>query len=248
MLSLIARLCAAAAAVALLAPASAGAKIIELGQPSDTAEPSCPGTTEQECKAISRTTAYQVNVGAEEDVFVAPRDGRIVAWTITLGKPTANQVDFFEGNFGGESRAGISVLAQQEKGSTLNSVVANSGIRKLTDFFGERVQFPLVETLPIERGERVALTVPTWAPAFAEGFDNKTAWRASRTKDQCNDFSTPTALLAVDLEARFQCFYPTARIFYSVTMITEPKVKKKKVKKDKEDAPAGDARVRASGA
>jgi hypothetical protein len=232
---------AAAGAVAALTPATAGAKILELGETATPPAPGCP----EDCKAISRTTGYQVNVGTTRDLFVAPKDGRIVAWTVILGEPTKNQTNFFNSNFGGDPRAGITVLAQQEKGSTLNQVVANSGVRKLTDYMGQRVQFPLVETLPIEKGQRVALTVPTWAPAFAEGFDNKTAWRASRTKNQCNDFATQTALLAVDLEARFQCFYPTARITYSVTMITEPHGPRKK-KNKKKDKPADSAQRSAS--
>ena len=232
------------AAAASFAPASANAKIIELGETATRPTPGCP----EDCKAISRTTGYQVKVGTNEDMFVAPKDGRIVAWTIILGKPTKNQINFFNSNFGGVPRAGISVLEQQEKGSTLNAVAARSGVRKLTDYLGERVQFPLVETLAIEKGQRVALTVPTWAPAFAEGFDNDTAWRASRAKSGCNDFATQTALLSLGAKARFQCFYPTARITYSVTMVTNPHgPRKKKKKKNSRNKPT-QQRAAASGA
>lgn len=204
----------------LLAPASAGAKILELGQTTTQPTPSCGGP--EDCKAVTRTTGYQVNVGSSRDLFVAPKDGRVVAWTAILGDPARNERTFFESTYGGPARAGISVLAQQEKGSTLNEVTAKSAVRNLSDYFGERVQFPLAESLPIEKGQRVALTVPTWAPVFAEGFDNKTAWRASRTKDSCNDFSTQSAMLSLGAVERFQCFYTTVRITYSVTMITEP--------------------------
>ena len=43
-------------------------------------------------------------------MFVVPRDGRIVAWTISLGKPGKKQQAFFEENLGGASQAGITVL------------------------------------------------------------------------------------------------------------------------------------------
>lgn len=242
----------AATLAALLAPASAGAKIIELGQTTTQPKPQCPTTDPEEdrCKAVTRTTGYQVNVGTSEDIFLAPRDGRVVAWTAILGAPSDEEIEFFESTYGGPARAGISVLAPEKKGSTLHEVVANSAVRNLTDYLGRRVQFPLAESLPVERGQRVALTVPTWAPVFAEGFDRKTTWRASRLKGEtddsgnngCTDNFTQTALLSVSAEQRFQCFYKTVRLTYSVTMITEPKVRKKKRKKNDSDESAGTRR------
>ena len=43
-------------------------------------------------------------------MFVVPRRGKIVAWTITLGAPTAKQVKFFNTTLGGEPSAGITVF------------------------------------------------------------------------------------------------------------------------------------------
>src|SRR3954470_12180120 len=103
---------AALVAVALLAPAaSAEAKIIEIGQVTDPATPSCPRT----CNAVSRTTGYQAKIGPKRGVFTVPQDGRIVAWTIQLAKPGPSQVKFFEDNLGGEPSAGISVLRPGKK-------------------------------------------------------------------------------------------------------------------------------------
>jgi hypothetical protein len=218
-------LVAAGAAVAL-APAIAEAKIIELGETDTQPKPSCP---EDPCLAVSRTTGYQNRVGATKDLFVSPRDGRIVAWTIILGDPTRKQTNFFNTTLGGAPSAGITILEKVEKNSTLQRVTAASPTRNLTDYLGKRVQFPLAATLPIERGQRVALTVPTWAPALAAGFESSTNWRASRPKEGCDDTSTQTAMTQVGGQRRFQCFYKTARLTYSVTLITEPKpVKPKK--------------------
>ena len=69
--------------LALAAPASA--RIIELGQLEQQATPSCPANP---CLAVARTTGYQAKVGTQRDVFVAPEDGKIVAWSITLAVPT----------------------------------------------------------------------------------------------------------------------------------------------------------------
>lgn len=213
-------------AVAAVAPAGADAKIIELGQTTTQPVPSCPT---KPCLAVSRTTGYQVKVGETTDMFIAPRKGRIVAWSIILGDPTAKQVKFFNTTLGGEPSAGITVFtpAKDLRGTT----TAQSPVMKLADYLGETVQFPLERSLPIKKGQRVALTVPTWAPALAVGFGSDTSWRASRTKDQCDDTSTQTAITTLGAMTRFLCLYKTARLTYTVTMITDPHGPKKKKKK-----------------
>ena len=97
----------AAAALAALAPAPAGAKIIEIGNATAPSAPSCPTNP---CQAVSRTTGYQAKVGTNRGLMRAPADGRIVAWTITLGTPGKRQIKFFNDNYGGVAMAGISVL------------------------------------------------------------------------------------------------------------------------------------------
>lgn len=234
-----------AALAVLFAPAAAEAKIIELGSTLKQADLQCPTVSKEDpCQAVTRTTAYMARIDSLEDPFLVPRDGRIAAWTIVLAQPNKSDIEFFEAGFGGPARAGISVLEQQAKGSTAQRIVANSAVRNLRPYFGRRVQFPLVESLPVEKGQRVALTVPTWAPAFARAQGNKTAYRASRTKGEtrtetnsegeevevndCSDFVKQTALLGIDAFAPFQCYYRTFRIAYTVTLITEPKPRKKK--------------------
>ncbi len=211
-----------------LVPASASAKIIELGQTDEALTPSCPGP---KCLAVSRTTGYQVKVGDTTDMFVAPRKGKIVAWTITLGAPTAKQVKFFNTTLGGEPSAGITVFKPAKH--LYGTILSQSPVSKLTDYLGETVQFPLKTSLDVVKGDRVALTVPTWAPALAFGLDPDVSWRASRTKDKCDDTSTQTAATSVGKQTRFLCLYKTARLTYTVTMISEPHGPKKPVKKKK---------------
>jgi hypothetical protein len=73
-----------AAVLALAAASPASAAIVEVGKIAAEHAPSCPATP---CLAVSRTTGYQAKVGADRGLFVIPQDGKIVAWTITLGKP-----------------------------------------------------------------------------------------------------------------------------------------------------------------
>jgi hypothetical protein len=216
-------------AVAIV-PAAASAKIIELGQTDEQPKPTCPGPTPK-CLAVSRTTGYQVKVGKTTDMFVVPRHGRIVAWTIILGAPTTKQVKFFDSTLGGDASAGITVFKPAKH--LYGTILARSPVENLTDYLGETVQFPLEKTIEVKKGQRVALTVPTWAPALAVGFGADTSWRASRAKDKCNDTSTQTAQQTVGRQTRFLCLYKTAQLTYRVTMISEPHGPKKKKKKKK---------------
>jgi hypothetical protein len=210
---------ALASVVALaLVPAAANAKIIELGKTATEPTPSCPG---KPCLAVSRTTGYQAKVGTERGLFVAPQAGRIVAWTVSLGAPTKKQVAFFDDTLGGAASAGISVFKPGDK--LLGIITGQSPIQQLKPYFGETVQFPLGRSLTVRKGYTVALTVPTWAPALAVGFGNDTSWRASRSQDQCTDTATQTALMELGASAQFRCLYRTARLTYSVTMITKPR-------------------------
>jgi hypothetical protein len=215
------RVALASVAALALVPASANAKIIELGKTATEPTPSCPG---KPCLAVSRTTGYQAKVGTERGLFVAPQAGRIVAWTVSLGAPTKKQIAFFDDTLGGAASAGISVFKPSEK--LFGTITGQSPIQQLAPYFGETVQFPLGRSLTVRKGYTVALTVPTWAPALAVGFGNDTSWRASRTKEQCTDTATQTALMELGKSAQFRCLYRTARLTYSVTMITKPRPKK----------------------
>jgi hypothetical protein len=166
-----------------------------------------------------------------------PRDGRIVAWTVVLGDPNAKQLKFFNTTLGGEPSAGITVFTPTKHyGAT---IAAESPVMKLTDYLGERVQFPLERSIPILKGQRVALTVPTWAPALAivdragDRLPGRTSWRASREKSDCKDTSTQTAQTSVGSTTTFGCRYKQARLTYKVTMVTNPHGPPKEKKKKK---------------
>jgi hypothetical protein len=224
------RRAALAAMLAVLAiPSAAPARVIELGLTEHAPKPSCPGDP---CLAVSRTTGYQGKIEGQDNIFQVPRDGRIVAWTIVLGDPNAKQLKFFNTTLGGEPQAGITVFQPGKRyGAT---IVAESAIMNLSDYLGERVQFPLANSIPVTRKQRVALTVPTWAPALAVGLPGSTSWRASRAKDQCDDTSTQTAQTSIGATTVFGCRYKTARLTYKVMMITNPHgPPKEKTKKPK---------------
>jgi hypothetical protein len=203
--------------VALL-PASAGAKVIEIGATPTAAVPSCPTSP---CFAISRTTAYQAKVGTERGLMTVPANGRIVAWTIGLSNPSKPQIDYFTSQLGGPAQAGLTIL---KAGKYLNDTVKAQGpLVSLAPYFGSFAQFPLATAIPVLKGDVVALTVPTWAPSLQVGLPGDTSWRASRDRDKCKDEKTQSAQLNVGDKQQYYCLYRTARLAYTATLITYPK-------------------------
>ena len=214
-------------------PALADATLLEVGQKARVtppASPSCPGNP---CLAVSRTTGFQVSVGSLSGPLTIPKEGRVVAWTVTLSKPSATQIKYFDEHEGGAASAGIAVLrpkketAKGKKKSTTPSgytLISQSPVVALESFFGETVQFALEKTLEVKKGDIVALTVPTWAPALTLGFGKTTGWRASRpaTKKGCEETSVQTTFTKIGSVAPFSCQYHEARLTYSATLISTP--------------------------
>jgi len=92
---------------------------------------------------------------------------------------------------------------------------------KLEKWFGKTAEFPLETALQTKKGDIVALTVPTWAPALALGFGETTSWRASRQKAS----ASPRAHRPPDGDRKnvqYYCLYLTARLTYSATVISTP--------------------------
>jgi hypothetical protein len=180
--------------------------------------PQCPSVP---CEAVSQTTGYQVKIGTDRSLMSIPAKGSIVAWTITLGDPSSADTTFFEAHEGGPAQAGIAIL---KAGKHLNfTLVAQSPTIALAPYFGETAQFPLASSIPVKKGDIVALTVPTWAPALAIGYGKDTSWRASRpTKQSCTTTSSQTAQQSIASTTEYYCLYQKARLTYSATLITTP--------------------------
>jgi hypothetical protein len=211
-------LIAALGAAAVLAlPATAGAEIVEIGVAQPPSPPSCPA---RPCLAVSRTTGYQAKVGPTRGLMTVPKAGRIVAWTIALGNPGAQQTSFFNQRLGGESEAQITIINPRSK--LRSRVVAQGEPQKLQPYFGTTAQFALEKSIRVRKGQVVALTVPTWAPALAVGLGADTSWRASRGRGKCEDTSGQTAQLTANQLAQYFCLYRTARLTYTATLVTDP--------------------------
>src|SRR4051794_612469 len=170
-----------------LAP-SASARVVELGAGASAATPSCPGSTSDPCAAVVRMTGLQGrSAGGAKNPYYIRRDGYIVAFTLTLSKPTDDQIDFFNTNFGSPAEVRLSVL---RRGSTRKTrlnyrLVGQTDNFRVDKYLGSTPTFVLPKPLRVKKTNWIGITVPTWAPMFAHNLTGSDWWRASRVKDSC---------------------------------------------------------------
>ena len=209
---------ALACAGVLVAAAPAHAEVKELGVSAESplVDPSCP----TDCQAIGRVSGYPVQVGELKNPFLINEPGTVVAFTIKLGKPDAEQNTFFTNLFGGQAQARLSVLKPARK-KRRHRLQAQSEVFDLQNYFGSTPTFALAKPIKVTKRTVIALTVPTWVPAFAVNQPSSVAWRFSR--ENCDDAQEPAAQQTLKSLRTYACFKRTARPVYSVTFVPDPK-------------------------
>lgn len=216
---------ALATAVVLGAVAVAGAdtkQIRELGVDNGAPlpAPACPA---KPCAALNQVTGYQVQISKAKNPYLMTRKGRIVAFTIRLSKPNAAELKYFRANFGAKPKARLSILRLGHRNREAK-LVAQSGTFDLSKYLGSTPTFALNKSLRVGPRSVVALTVPTWAPAFAINLGRGQAWRASRPSSECDgDPPPPNVHSRIGAVRRYGCFYRRARVLYSATFVPDPK-------------------------
>jgi hypothetical protein len=224
---------AGAAALCVALPASAGATTVELGvSTTPLVAPSCPkGVSPSQCTIIlTRATALETirdNVAYPSTVKQA---GRIVAFTVGLSALSTNaataqkDIKFLDTTYGGDAQVELTVLKLVGKKNQRNwQVVESSPVVDVQPYLGQVVQFPLTTSLPVTRGETIALTTPTWAPVLSIDLSTSHfAYRQSRSRNCNNPPSSSQAQTQVGQSARYVCDYPGTRVEYSATEITNP--------------------------
>jgi hypothetical protein len=209
-------------ALSALAVGVSAAKVpsttVVLGQTATVPEPSCPALP---CQAVGSVTGFQVSNGQARSPFIVPHDGTIKSWTLTLSQPTNKQRSFFNGFFGTPPQARLSILRRIPATNPPRYELRSQGsVKVLTPYLGQTVKFG--SSLEVENGDIVALTVPTWAPAFAQDLPANNAWRASRETGKCTnstDIRQGEPLEKLNRRATFGCKYSTARLLYTATLV-----------------------------
>jgi hypothetical protein len=237
------------AAIALGVGRADGAKVTVMGAAAP-AQPACPAP-DGSCIVEARVTGFQTAVDGRKKPFVAPFAGKIVAWSIKLGKPDRHARNCFESGckgfvgFGGPAQARLAILKPIRKeikqGHPIYQLLRQSPVENLTPFFGSTITFTLQNPLLINEGQIAALTVPTWAPMFATGMGRGSTWRASRKKTKKRggcfvrdangnivgaNVKSGSPVQKIGSQRSFACQYGGNRLLYSATMVKKPVTKK----------------------
>jgi hypothetical protein len=212
--------------------------VVVLGRTDTTPPPSCPGKIVNNvevipCRVEGHVTGFQVRASGVPNPYEAPFDGKVVAWSISLSRPsrnesktTADEVGFFNEFLGKPSKARIGVL-RRLKGShpPQYKLVRQSPIQVLNPYFGRTAVFALDHPLTVLQGQVVALTIPTWAPMFAFNVDPSNTWRGSRLPDHCAsraDIQDGHPQQGVGKTKVYGCYYSAARLLYTATLVKQP--------------------------
>jgi hypothetical protein len=213
-----------------LAP-SASARVVELGADVDpAAQASCPDS----CQGLGFVTGFMGNSGKGSNPMRVAHTGKIVAFTVSLGKPNAEQFKFFEDLYGGPASLRLSILRQGKTRKTRLTyrLLRQSPVVRVDHYFGSTPTFALDAPLKVSPKNIVALTVPTWAPAFAVGLPKSNWWRSSRKKGQCGNVSQHADQETIGSIVTYGCTYHQgARLMYTATYIPDPRPTDEKKKK-----------------
>lgn len=217
---------------------SAPARVVVLGRTDTTPPASCPGRIVNNvevvpCRVEGHVTGFQAIAGGVPRPYEAPFDGKIVAWSITLAKPsrkdgpkTTDEVGFFNEFLGAPSKARIGILRlEQGTKPPRFKLVRQSPVQVLNRHFGSTVIFALDHPLTVLRGQVVALTIPTWAPMFAFNVADDNTWRGSRKPKHCSSkahIQEGRPQQGVGKSKVYGCYYSNARLLYTATVVKKP--------------------------
>src|SRR5205814_7848924 len=118
------------------------------------------------CQAVGQVSGFQIQNGTRKNAYRLRSYGKVVSFSIKLGKPSADQINFFNKLFGTPPQVLLTVLKPAPKEKNKYILAGASPLYNLQDFFGSEPTFALPRPLTIKPGYVVGLTVPTWAPAF----------------------------------------------------------------------------------
>jgi hypothetical protein len=210
---------------ALVLVSLAFGRVAELGTTLDDNTAACPDN----CQAIGQVSGFQIQQGTRKNPYRLRSYGKVVAFTVKLGKPNASQITFFNKLFGGPPQIMLTVLKpykapKGQKAQPNKYVLAGaSPLFDLQNYFGTEPTFALPRPLTIKPGYVVGITVRTWAPAFAVNLADDMIWRSSRDPKNCDDVRQDAAQDIRGSTRTYGCVYKTARLLYTVTYIPDPK-------------------------
>lgn len=219
--------------------------------PPDSDEPGANVPPSEKCQAVGEVTGLQKVANGDRNPYKIPSDGRIVAFSLNLGKPNAEERAFFtdapeggpdvqEGVGWGEPSAKLSVVKKLKHQRF--KLVKQSVKVKLSSELGRNPIFTLKKPLKVKAGLFVAITTGNWLSALAHDPPVATAaddqWLASRGSKHCGNApagSTTQEIIAAAQDAvdhskphnktgsvrSYACTYTAARLLYKAYFVPD---------------------------
>ena len=199
-------------------------------EPDNRPEADC---AEEPCRATGLTTGFQVQQLKQADgtsvtefpTRVRRRNGWLVAFSLTLGDPNAEQRTFFNQLWGKPASARISVLDPAPRPDDRRNrqhryrLVSQSQVFDVRPWFGKKAWFVLEKRLHVAKGQIIALTLPTWAPVLATDLRKRERWRSSRQRDRCEELERDSAQQEPGVPREYRCLHSTARLLYTALVV-----------------------------
>lgn len=228
----------------------------EVVQPAGkTPKPSCPTPKKKNdptyqppaskvCQAIGEVTGLQKLANGERNPYKIPSDGRIVAFGVSLSKPSSEERAFFtdapdtgpsveDGVGWGEPSVKLSIVKKLKHQRF--KLVKQSVKVSVSHELGRNPIFTLKKPLKVKAGLFVAITTGNWMPALAHdppaAEANKDQWLASRGSKHCGNAPAGSSVeeqIAAQQDAidhskphnkvgsvrSYACTYTAARLLY----------------------------------
>jgi hypothetical protein len=224
---------AAAAGVALWLTASGfaqggGGEAVILGKTASTPKPVCPTPNvpddqappaDKVCQVMGRVTGFQMSADGRRNPYKVRQPGRIVAWSVSLGRPDKTEQEYFETELSksGPPSARLSILKAKSDGRY--KLTKQTPTVQIKPWFGEEPIFTLSKPLRVKKGVIVAITTPTWLPNLGlRGASTSDTWRASRLSGECegdtNLLERSRPQQKVGGNRLYECEYKATRLIY----------------------------------
>lgn len=216
-----------------------GNNVKVFGKGDASLKPFCQKSREYgTCLVVGSVTTFINELGKKERPFVAPSDGRIVAWSIELGhKPSSrppknnpdgkSNLEFFQDTFGSDryGKGPVAKLAilKRQQGVEMKLVDQSPAVKLSGPFYNTETVITLDRPLPIKKGEIVGLTSLTWIPMLKphKRGDGKASWRASIANKACDREAILNAKphKKIDSVREYRCDF-NDRLFYKAWFVS----------------------------
>ncbi len=195
---------------------------VVLGETATMPDPSCP---ESPCQAIGSVTGFQVSNGQAQTALPVRR--RRQDQVLDPDPRAADQQPALLLQrllrHARPRRAWRSCAASPAPTRPATPCARQGSVHVLSPYLGQTVKFG-ASLAGRKAGDIIGITVPTWAPAFAQGLPSSNVWRASREAGKCinsTDVRQGEPQEKVGARADYGCRYATARLLYTVTVAEE---------------------------